>query len=97
MIPNLAGGDRHRHLIGAVTEKLRFRERETAGVEARIVAEEARLKALWSSRLGHQMEALPPYDDVFRTVRRGLRQADFPDYRLLIGLKIRRTSVTVSG
>jgi hypothetical protein len=36
------------------------------------------LKALWDKRLGHQMEALPRYDDVFRTVRRELRQAGFP-------------------
>jgi hypothetical protein len=67
------------HLIGAVTEKLRFREKDTAGVEDRIIAKEARLKALWSGRLGHQMEALPQYDDVFRTVRRDLRQAGLPE------------------
>jgi hypothetical protein len=39
---------------------------------------ETRLKSLWSSRLGHQMEALPQYDEVFRTMRRELRQAAFP-------------------
>lgn len=64
-------------LIGAITEKLRFREKDTAGVEGRILAKEARLKALWSGRLGHQMEALPQFDEVFRAVRRGLRQAGF--------------------
>jgi len=47
------------HLIGAVTEKLRFREKDITGVEGRILAKEARLKALWNGRLGHQMEALP--------------------------------------
>jgi predicted nucleotidyltransferase component of viral defense system len=67
------------HLIGAITEKLRFREKDIAGVEDRIVAKEARLKALWSGRLGHQMEALPQYDEVFRAVRRELRQAGFPE------------------
>jgi predicted nucleotidyltransferase component of viral defense system len=66
------------HLIGAIMEKLRFREKDIAGVEDRIVAKEARLKALWSGRLGHQMEALPQYDEVFRAVRRELRQAGFP-------------------
>ena len=66
------------HLIGAITEKLRFREKDIAGVEDRILAKEARLMALWNGRLGHQMEALPQYDEVFRTVRRELRQAGFP-------------------
>jgi predicted nucleotidyltransferase component of viral defense system len=66
------------HLIEAITEKLRFREKDIAGVEDRILAKEARLMALWNGRLGHQMETLPQYDEVFRTVRRGLRQAGFP-------------------
>jgi len=66
------------HLIEAVTEKLRFRDKDIAGVEDRILAKEARLKTLWDGRLGHQMEALPQYDEVFRTVRRELRQAGFP-------------------
>jgi uncharacterized protein len=66
------------HLIGAIAEKLRFREKDTTGIENRILAKEARLKALWNGRLGQQMEALPQYDDVFRTVRRELRQAGFP-------------------
>jgi uncharacterized protein len=65
-------------LIGAVTKKLRFREKDTTGVEDRILAKEVRLKTLWNDRLGHQMEALPQYDEVFRTVRRELRQAGFP-------------------
>jgi hypothetical protein len=66
------------HLIGPITEKLRFREKDIAGVEDRILAKEARLMALWNGRLGHQMEALPKYDEAFRTVRRELRQAGFP-------------------
>jgi uncharacterized protein len=66
------------HLIGAVTGKIRFREKDPTGIEDRILAKEARLNALWNSRLGHQMEALPQYDEVFRTVRRELRQAAFP-------------------
>ena len=67
------------HLIVAITEKLRFREKNIAGVEDRILAKEARLMALWKGRLWHQMEALPQFDDVFRIVRRELRRADFPD------------------
>lgn len=65
-------------LIGAITEKIRFREKDPAGIEDRILSKEARLNALWNGRLGHQMEALPQYDEVFRTVRRELRQAAFP-------------------
>jgi hypothetical protein len=65
-------------LIGAVAEKLRFRGKDATVVEDRITAKEARLKSLWDSRLGHQMEGLPPYDEVFRIVRRELRQAGFP-------------------
>jgi predicted nucleotidyltransferase component of viral defense system len=66
------------HLIGAIMEKLRFREKDITGTEDRIIAKEARLKALWNVRLEHQMEALPEFDEVFRTVRRELRQAGFP-------------------
>jgi hypothetical protein len=65
-------------LVGAITDKLRFREKEIAGLEDRILAKEARLGSLWNSRLGHQMEALPQFAEVFRLVRRELRQADFP-------------------
>jgi hypothetical protein len=37
-----------------------------------------RLKSLWNSRLGHQMETLPEFDTAFRAVRRELRQAEMP-------------------
>jgi predicted nucleotidyltransferase component of viral defense system len=60
-------------LTEAIAEKLRFREKEIAGLEDRIFAKEARLRTLWNSRLGHQMEALPEFDEVFRAVRRELR------------------------
>jgi len=66
-------------LIEAITEKLRFREKEIAGIENRIIAKEARLKMLWNNRLGHQMETLPEFDEVFRAVRRELRRANFPE------------------
>jgi predicted nucleotidyltransferase component of viral defense system len=65
-------------LTGAIAEKLRFREKETAGLEDRIVTKEARLRTLWNTRLGHQMEALPEFDEVFRAVRRELRSGNFP-------------------
>jgi uncharacterized protein len=66
------------HLTGAIREKLHFRGKDIAGVEDRIMAKEARLKALWDGRLGHQIETLPQYEEVFRTVRRALRQACLP-------------------
>jgi len=65
-------------LLPAIEEKLRFRNKEIAGLQNRIIAKEARLKALWNSRLGHQMETLPEFDTAFRVVRRELRQADMP-------------------
>ncbi len=65
-------------LVPAIEEKLRFREKEIADLEDRILAKEARLKALWAGRLGHQIEVVPEFDEVFRSVRRQLRQAGFP-------------------
>jgi hypothetical protein len=63
----------------AIAEKLRFREKEFPGLEGRIIAKEARLKTLWNSRLGHQMERLPEFDEVFRAVRRELRRGNIPE------------------
>lgn len=63
------------HLLGAITDKLRFREKEVAGLEDRILGKEARLKSLRSNRLGHQIDALPAFDEVFRAVRRELPPA----------------------
>jgi hypothetical protein len=61
-----------------ITEKLRFRGKEIAGLEDRILAKEGRLKALWATRPGHQMKTLPQFDEVFRAIRRELCQADIP-------------------
>jgi predicted nucleotidyltransferase component of viral defense system len=66
-------------LTEAIREKLCYPEKEIAGLEDRIIAKEARLKALWISRLGHQMETLPEFDEVFRAVRRELRRGNFPE------------------
>ena len=62
-------------LVDAIAEKLCFRQKDIAGLEDRILKKERRLKALWSGRLGHQIETLPEFDGVFRAVRRELRQA----------------------
>jgi predicted nucleotidyltransferase component of viral defense system len=65
-------------LVPAIAEKLRFRNKDIAGLEDRILKKEQRLKSLWTGRLGHQIEALPEFDEVFRAVRRELREAGLP-------------------
>lgn len=71
-----AGVDLSR-LVEAIAEKLRFRKKDIAGLEDRILKKEQRLNALWIGRLAHQIEALPEFDAVFRAVRREVRQAGF--------------------
>jgi predicted nucleotidyltransferase component of viral defense system len=66
------------HLTEAIRRKLDFRERKCKDLEAAILQKEARLKALWSVRLAYQMTKLPQFDEVFRTIRRTLRQANLP-------------------
>lgn len=58
--------------------KLALRQRVIAGLEQAIAAKEDRLKRLWTARLAHQMNHLPPFDDVFREVLRTVRAAEFP-------------------
>ena len=65
-------------LVDAVRQKLEFRERSFRGITAAIRNKQARLRALWSRRLGYQIPELPEFDDVFRAVQRTLRQAQLP-------------------
>jgi uncharacterized protein len=65
-------------LIPAVTEKLCFRGKQIAGLERRIFEKEARLRVLWDVRLANQIQVVPEFDEVFRSVRREIRQAEFP-------------------
>jgi predicted nucleotidyltransferase component of viral defense system len=58
--------------------KLALRQRIIAGMEQAIAAKEDRLRRLWTVRLAHQMNQLPPFDDVFREVMRAVRAADLP-------------------
>ena len=58
--------------------KLALRQRVVAGMEQAIAAKEDRLRRLWAARLAHQMDHLPPFDDVFREVLRAVRAADLP-------------------
>ena len=66
------------HLLPAITAKLAFRGQEADGIQAAIAKKEPRFKALWSVRLANQMAVLPPFDQVFREIRRVLRQANLP-------------------
>jgi hypothetical protein len=65
-------------LADAMRQKLAFRGKPCEGLTEAIRAKEARLKALWHSRLGYQMTTLPQFDEVFRAVQRTLRQAELP-------------------
>jgi predicted nucleotidyltransferase component of viral defense system len=65
-------------LANGMRQKLEFRGKPCEGLVDAIRAKEARLKALWATRLGHQMAALPEFDEVFRAVQRILRRADLP-------------------
>ena len=63
-------------LVPAMTAKLAFRQREAVGIQKAIFKKETRLKALWNARLSNQMSVLPPFDQVWREIRRILRQAN---------------------
>jgi uncharacterized protein len=62
-------------LIPGIEAKLAFRGRTRDAMTAELATKEARYKKLWAVRLGQQMATLPPFDDVFRAVRRSLRDA----------------------
>jgi len=66
------------HLTDAICQKLEFRGKPCKDLESAILQKEARLKALWSVRLTYQITKLPPFDEVFRAIRRALRQANLP-------------------
>jgi predicted nucleotidyltransferase component of viral defense system len=65
-------------LTSAIRQKLDFRHKPCKDLEAAITQKEKRLKALWSSRLAYQVIKLPQFDEVFRAIRRTLRQANLP-------------------
>jgi len=58
--------------------KLAFRGRSGEGLDTAVANKEARLRRLWSARLAHQMNNLPPFDAAFRAVQRALRDIGFP-------------------
>ncbi len=65
-------------LHDGVRQKLAFRGKPFAGIQAALAAKEGRLRALWATRLAQQMSRLPEFDEVFRSVRRIFRQAQMP-------------------
>lgn len=62
-------------LLPEVEAKLAFRGRTREAMTAELATKEARYKKLWTIRLAQQVATLPPFDDVFRAVRRSLRDA----------------------
>lgn len=62
-------------LVSEIDSKLEFRGRNRDAMGEEFKRKEARYKRLWNARLGSQMAELPPFDDVFRSVRRSLRAA----------------------
>jgi len=66
------------HLIPAICDKLEFRGKPCQGLQLTIARKEARLEARWPTRLAHHMVSLPSFEQVFRALRRTLRQADLP-------------------
>jgi predicted nucleotidyltransferase component of viral defense system len=58
--------------------KLAIRQRVIIGMEQAIATKEDRLRRLWTARLAHQMNQLPPFDDVFREVMRSVRAGNLP-------------------
>jgi len=62
-------------LTQEIDAKLEFRGRSRDTMGDEFEAKEARYKRLWRVRLGSQLVELPPFDGVFRAVRRSLRAA----------------------
>jgi predicted nucleotidyltransferase component of viral defense system len=62
-------------LVPEIEQKLSFRGRTRETMTADLEKKEARYEKLWSARLGLQMTTLPPFEDVFRAVRRSVRAA----------------------
>jgi uncharacterized protein len=66
------------HIIPAICQKLEFREKPCEGLQVALAYKENRLRALWNTRLAYQMATLPPFEQVFRELRRSFRQAQLP-------------------
>jgi predicted nucleotidyltransferase component of viral defense system len=62
-------------VTAAVAHKLAARRQELKSLRGVLREKEARYRRLWKTRLSDQMVVLPDFDQVFRSVRRALRQA----------------------
>ena len=62
-------------LVTAIERKWDYRGKKLDSVRGEFLAKEARYKKLWSPRLSGQMADLPEFTEVYRSVRRALRQA----------------------
>ncbi|NQT54718.1 MAG: nucleotidyl transferase AbiEii/AbiGii toxin family protein [Desulfobacteraceae bacterium] len=62
-------------LVEAFEQKCKFRGKKSTDVREEFLRKELRFKKLWKMRLSPQMTALPEFDQVYREVRRELRQA----------------------
>jgi len=62
-------------LIPEIENKLEFRGRTLKGIGEEFARKEMRYRKLWNVRLASQMIALPQFDEVYRTVRRFMREA----------------------
>ena len=62
-------------VVGAIERKWQFRKKRLADASDEFAAKEPRYKKLWEVRLSGQMVDLPKFNDVYRSVRRALRQA----------------------
>jgi predicted nucleotidyltransferase component of viral defense system len=72
-------GDGHTSLgdlVHAMERKWAFRKKKPDDVRGALEANETRYKKLWEMRLAAQMADLPEFAEVFRLVRRVLREAD---------------------
>lgn len=65
-------------LSAAIDAKLAFRGMERTGLQEAIERKRARFKTLWPLRLRRQMAALPPFEQVWRELRRAWRRAKLP-------------------
>jgi uncharacterized protein len=63
-------------IVPGVCQKLEFRQKPCEGLQVALAGKEARLRALWNTRLAYQMAVLPPFEQVFRAMRRTFRQAN---------------------
>ncbi|TKJ33918.1 hypothetical protein CEE39_03280 [bacterium (candidate division B38) B3_B38] len=61
-------------LVEAIEQKLEFRGKKLNDVKEGFLRKEARLERLWGKRLSSQMSILPEFNQVYREVKRELRQ-----------------------